>query len=130
MPRNESDRQAGSLGGDAPRLLVVDDEATALEVIERFARQLGFDVTSRGGGHDALACFPDVKPDVALVDLCMPEFSGMDVLKSMRIADPDCQVILMTGNATIDTAIEAVRAGALDYLSKPLDFGRVCANCW
>lgn len=108
-----------------PRLLVVDDEPLVLEIVERFARQLGFEVAFRSSGREALACFPDVKPDVALVDLCMPEFSGIDVLRAIRTADPDCQVILMTGNATVDTAIEAVKSGALDYLSKPLDFERL-----
>src|SRR4051812_36089922 len=55
----------------------------------------------------------------------MPELTGIDVLKAVRAADPECQVILMTGNATLETAIEAVKAGALDYLSKPLDFNRL-----
>ena len=62
--------------------------------------------------------------DVALVDLQMPGIGGMDVLRAIRAADEDCQVILMTGHATVDTAIEAVKLGALDYLSKPLPFDR------
>ena len=62
---------------------------------------------------------------MVLVDLQMPELSGIDVLKAVRAADPECQVILMTGNATVETAIEAVKAGALDYLAKPLDFDRL-----
>jgi len=108
-----------------PRLLVVDNEPLVLEIVERFARQLGFEVAFRSSGREALACFPDVKPDVALVDLRMPGLSGIDVLRAIRTADPDSQVILMTGNATVDTAIEAVKSGALDYLSKPLDFERL-----
>ena len=67
----------------------------------------------------------EVKPDAALVDLQMPGIGGIDVLRALRAADPDCQVILMTGNATLDTAIEAVKAGALDYLTKPFDFERL-----
>src|SRR6185295_4838187 len=55
------------------------------------------------------------KPDAALVDLQMPEIGGIDVLRAIRAADPDCQVILMTGNATVETAIEAVKAGPLDF---------------
>jgi DNA-binding NtrC family response regulator len=57
----------------------------------------------------------------------MPELSGIDVLKAVRAAEPECQVILMTGNATVETAIQAVKAGALDYLTKPLDFDRLRA---
>ncbi len=109
----------------ASRLLVVDDDPAVLAIVERFASELGFQVVSRSGGREALACLDAVKPDAALVDLQMPEIGGIDVLRAIRSAHPDCQVILMTGNATVETAIEAVKAGALDYLSKPLDFARL-----
>ena len=109
----------------ASRLLVVDDDPTVLAVVERFARQLGFDVVFRSSGREALACLAEVKPDVALIDLQMPEVGGLDVLRAVRASEPDCQAILMTGNATLDTAIEAVKAGALDYITKPFDFERL-----
>jgi two-component system response regulator HydG len=108
-----------------PRLLVVDDDPGILPIVERFARQLGFDVRYHSSGREALDKLAEVRPDVAMVDLQMPELGGIDVLKAVRAADPDCQVILMTGNASVDTAIEAVKAGALDYLSKPFDFDRL-----
>src|SRR5687767_4806938 len=107
------------------RLLVVDDDASILAVVERFASHLGFEVVFRSNGEDALACLASVKPDAVLVDLQMPGIGGIDVLRAVRAANPDCQVILMTGNATLDTAIEAVKAGALDYLTKPFDFDRL-----
>ncbi|PYR57692.1 MAG: hypothetical protein DMF85_12905, partial [Acidobacteria bacterium] len=107
------------------RLLVVDDDPSVLVVVERFASQLEFEVIVRNSGREALASLAEVKPDAALVDLQMPELDGIDVLRAIRAADPDCQVILMTGNATIDTAIESVKAGALDYLTKPFDFERL-----
>jgi DNA-binding NtrC family response regulator len=109
------------------RLLIVDDDPTIPAVVERFARKLGFVVTYHRSGPDALEALATLKPDVALVDLQMPELSGIDVLKAVRAAEPQCQVILMTGNATVETAIEAVKAGALDYLAKPLDFDRLRA---
>jgi DNA-binding NtrC family response regulator len=109
------------------RLLIVDDDPSIPVVVERFARKLGFEVTYHGSGPEALAALSTLKPDVALVDLQMPELSGIDVLKAVRAAEPQCQVILMTGNATVETAIEAVKAGALDYLAKPLDFDRLRA---
>jgi two-component system, NtrC family, response regulator HydG len=117
--------QTDATARDPSRLLVVDDDPTVLVIIERFATELGFDVVSRGGGREALAALEAVKPDAALVDLQMPEMGGIDVLRAIRAADPDCQVVLMTGNATVETAIEAVKAGALDYLAKPLDFERL-----
>src|SRR6185503_9861930 len=109
------------------RLLVVDDDPAVLQLASRFATELGFDVVCRGGGREALASLEEVKPDAALVDVQMLEIGGIDVLRAIRAADPDCQVILMTGNATVDTAIEAVKAGALDYLTKPFDFERLRA---
>jgi two-component system response regulator HydG len=111
----------------APRLLVVDDDESILPIVERFARRLGFDVQSRNNGREALDALPALKPDVALVDLQMPELGGIDVLRAVRGVDPECQVILMTGNATLDSAMEAVKAGALDYLTKPFDFDRLGA---
>ena len=108
-----------------PRLIVIDDDPAVLPLIERFARSCRFDVRAYLSAREALAALPDLHPDAALVDLQMPELGGIDVLKAIGAAEPDCQVILMTGHATVDTAIEAVKAGALDYLSKPLDFDRL-----
>ena len=110
-----------------PRLIVIDDDPAVLPLIERFARSCRFDVRAYLSAREALAALPDLHPDAALVDLQMPELSGIDVLKEIGATEPDCQVILMTGDATVDTAIEAVKAGALDYLSKPLDFDRLKA---
>ncbi|MEP7305948.1 MAG: sigma-54 dependent transcriptional regulator [Acidobacteriota bacterium] len=109
----------------SPRLLVVDDEPDVLTVVERFSRQLGFETTTRLGGADALAFIPEFMPDVVIVDLQMPAVGGLDVLRAIRAAKPECQVILMTDNPTVDTAIEAVKGGALDYVTKPLDFERL-----
>jgi DNA-binding NtrC family response regulator len=109
----------------SPTLLVVDDDPQILPIVERHAKQLGYRIVFKEGGPQAIASLPAVKPHVALVDLQMPEIGGLDVLRAIREADPACQVILMTGNATVDTAIEAVKGGALDYLSKPFDSARL-----
>jgi DNA-binding NtrC family response regulator len=108
-----------------PLILVVDDDPAMAPIVERFARPLGFDVRYESSGLSALEILADLRPDVAMIDLQMPEIGGIDVLKGVRAADPDCQAILMTGNPSVDTAIEAVRAGALDYLTKPFDFDRL-----
>lgn len=107
------------------KLLVVDDDEAILRFMERFARSLGFDVHVRNSGPGALASLSVIKPDVVLVDLTMPELTGIDVLRAIRVTDPECHVILMTGNPSVDTAIEAVKAGALDYLAKPVDTDRL-----
>ena len=110
---------------ERPVLLVVDDEPGIVSLIDRFAQRLGFDVVARAGGREALAGLSAEKADVALVDLRMPDVDGLEVLRGIRADDPDCQVILMTGQASIDTAIEAIKLGAMDYLSKPFDFDRL-----
>jgi DNA-binding NtrC family response regulator len=113
--------------GSRPTLLAIDDEPGMLALVERFARDLDFNVVCHGGGRAALAHVSQVHPDVVLVDLQMPEITGLDVLKAVRDLDPACAVALMTGHASVDSAIEAVRLGALDYLTKPLDLERLRA---
>ena len=111
--------------GQPPLLLVVDDEQGILDVVGRFARRAGFDVVACSGGHQALAQLRTRHADVALVDLRMPDIGGLDVIRGIREIDPRCQAVLMTGYATVDTAVEAIKLGAMDYLSKPLDFARL-----
>src|SRR6185436_5142666 len=105
-------------------LLVIDDEPGMIKVVERFGGDQGFEVIGRPGGQTILSELKTLKADVAIVDLRMPEVSGIDVLKAIHDADPACHVILMTAHASVESAIEAVKLGALDYLSKPLNFER------
>jgi DNA-binding NtrC family response regulator len=111
--------------GQRPTLVVVDDEPGILEVVGRFARKAGFDVITCDGGREAIAGLSTRRADLVMVDLRMPEIGGLDVLRAIRDTDPLCQTVLMTGYATVDTAVEAIKLGAMDYLSKPIDFGRL-----
>jgi DNA-binding NtrC family response regulator len=108
-----------------PTLLVIDDEPGMLALVDRFATGLRFSVVSHTGGRRALALVSEVRPDVVLVDLRLPEIDGLEMLRGIREIDPTCAVVLMTGHASVDSAIEAVRIGALDYLTKPLDLDRL-----
>ncbi len=108
-----------------PVLLVVDDEPGIIAMLQRFASGQGFEVIARAGGRRLIEELPSLKANVALVDLRMPEVDGIEMLKAIRDADPACQVILMTAFSTVESAIEAVKLGALDYLSKPIDFDRL-----
>jgi DNA-binding NtrC family response regulator len=107
-----------------PKLLIVDDEPAILEMLGRFAEEADFEVVACAGGAEALAYLNHHRADVAAVDLRMPDVGGLEVLRAIRNVDPDCQVILMSGEATIDSAVEAVKLGAIDYLTKPFDFSR------
>ena len=111
--------------GQRPLLLVVDDEQGILDVVGRFARRAGFDVVACSGGQEAIAQMQVRRADLVMVDLRMPDVGGLDVLRAIRETDPHCQAVLMTGYASVDTAVEAIKLGAMDYLSKPLDFARL-----
>jgi two-component system, NtrC family, response regulator AtoC len=108
-----------------PTLLVVDDEPGMVNLIARFASRSGFQIRAHTDAREAMASLAHQPADVALVDLRMPDVGGLDVLRAIRNAHPQCQVVLMTAHASVDSAIEAVKLGALDYISKPLDFQRV-----
>jgi DNA-binding NtrC family response regulator len=108
-----------------PLLLVVDDEAGMLALIRRVAEGEGFEVLTCGGGREAIEVAAQRMPDLVLVDLRMPDVGGLDVVRAIRVADPHARVVLMTGHASIDTAVEAVKLGAADYLTKPFDRARL-----
>jgi DNA-binding NtrC family response regulator len=108
-----------------PCLFIVDDEPTVRDVVARLAAPLGFEVQVFENGHAALAELSRRSPDGALVDLQMPSIGGLSVLREFKRLAPVCEVILMTGYATIDTAVEAIKLGASDYLTKPLEFARL-----
>ena len=108
-----------------PVLLVVDDERAILDILGRFAVRHGFDVEQFSGGRPALEWLREHSADMALVDVRMPDVNGLDVLRTMREVAPDCVVVLMTGFAAVDSAVEAIKLGAADYLSKPIEYERL-----
>jgi DNA-binding NtrC family response regulator len=85
----------------------------------------GFDVVPCAGGRDGIAQVQSRHADLVMVDLRMPDVGGLEVLRAIRESNPNCQAVLMTGYAAVDTAVEAIKLGAMDYLSKPLDFTRL-----
>jgi two-component system, NtrC family, response regulator PilR len=102
------------------RILIVDDERSLREFLEILLRKDGHEVVIAGGGEAAIAEVergPEF--DLVLTDLMMPGISGMAVLEGVKERHPDTQVLIMTAYATADTAIEAMKKGAFDYLQKP-----------
>ncbi len=112
-----------------PRLLIVDDDRAILTLVGTIALKEGFDVATAVGGEDALRQLSAHPSDLVLLDLQMPGVTGLDVLRAIADVRHGCRVVLMSGYATIDSAVEAVKLGAEDYFTKPFDC-RDCASCW
>ena len=102
------------------RILVVDDEPAIVSLLATFLREKGWDVSEAGSGTEGIDRLERGQYDVILTDLVMPGDSGIDLLRAAKEIHPDVEVILMTGYATADTAIEAMRGGAFHYIVKPL----------
>ncbi|RUL89259.1 sigma-54-dependent transcriptional regulator [Tautonia sociabilis] len=101
------------------RILFADDEAHLRDLMERELPRLGHEVTACPDGQSAIRALERGRFDAALLDIQMPGLSGIEVLEKLRQLSPETQVILMTGHATVDTAVQALRLGAFDYLTKP-----------
>lgn len=108
-----------------PTLLVIDDDPDVLAAVDRFASELGFTVIQETNGTTAMRSLPIVRPDGAIIDVGRADVDGLSMLREIKTADPTSQVILMTNAATVDSAIEAIKAGALDYITKPFDHDRL-----
>ncbi len=108
-----------------PHMLVAEDDDEIRNVVSLFAKRAGYEVTACTNGREALALLKTTAADLAMVDLHMPEVGGLDVLRAIRAAVPGCQTIIMTGFESVQTAVEAIKLGALDYMVKPLDFDRL-----
>lgn len=104
---------------DTPRILVVDDEASIRDVISEFLQGSGFEVEAVSDGVAALERLRESLFDVALIDLEMPRMKGLELLERIRGKSGSMIPIMMTGYGTVETAIEALRNGAFDYLLKP-----------
>lgn len=102
------------------RVLLVDDEADFTDPLSERLTLRGFDVQSVSSGKAALKIIQQESFDVVLLDIVMPEQSGLDVLRKIVDIDPLLHVILLTGHAEIDTAIEEIRGQAFDFLIKPV----------
>jgi two-component system response regulator AtoC len=104
-----------------PTVLVVDDEVNLRKVLAALLRREGFDVLTAGDGEEALALLRSTRVDVVLSDLRMPKLDGMSLLRRVLAEHEDVPVILLTAHGTVDNAVEAIKLGAFDYLTKPFD---------
>ena len=101
------------------KVLVVDDDKVVLRAVTEILQREGYYVVAIDDAVEGLAAARDPSIDVAILDIRMPHLSGMDLLKAIKQARPEVEVVMMTAFATVETAVEAVKAGAYDYLTKP-----------
>lgn len=102
------------------KILIVDDEERVVQSIAGVLEDEGFQVTKAKSGEEAIKLFQQEDPDITLLDIWMPGMDGIEVLKRLKWISPDCQVIMISGHATISTAMTAVKLGAFDFIEKPL----------
>jgi two-component system, NtrC family, nitrogen regulation response regulator NtrX len=107
------------------RILVVDDEEGIRRVLHQLFEYEDHEVRSAGGGAEAIAIHGEFHPDVTFLDVKMARMDGLEALSRIREHDPAAVVIMISGHGTIDTAVEATRRGAFDFLEKPLDTDRL-----
>ncbi|GMT99836.1 sigma-54-dependent Fis family transcriptional regulator [Corallococcus exiguus] len=103
------------------KVLVVDDDSVVLKAVTQILQREGHPVVAIDDAVEGLAAAKDPSIDVVVLDIKMPHLSGMDLLRAIKADRPDVEVIMMTAFATVETAVEAVKAGAYDYLTKPFE---------
>jgi two-component system, NtrC family, nitrogen regulation response regulator NtrX len=109
----------------SPRILVVDDEPGIRDMLRLTLEYEGYLVVDAADGPSALATAASAAPDAVLLDVKMQGMDGMEVLDALHAGHPDLPIIMLTGHGTIETAVEAVRRGAFDFLSKPPDRDKI-----
>ena len=112
-----------------PRIVIIDDERGILETLEILLRGEGFDPIGVQSPREALQRMDDVAPDIVLTDIRMPGVTGLDILQAMRTYDSEVPVILMTAQASLQTAVQAVNEGAYYYLHKPFSNAELITLC-
>jgi DNA-binding NtrC family response regulator len=102
-------------------ILVVDDESSVRQSLQRWFEQDGFRVGTAANATEALKSLSEATWDIVLLDIRMPGMGGLDLLSRIRDIDSDIIVIMITGYAAVDSAVEALKRGAFDYVAKPFD---------
>jgi two-component system response regulator HydG len=111
---NRADRNKG-------RILIVDDEDVVRESLHQWFDSEGYETCAAASGKDALTTIGQHQFDLALLDIKMPGMDGMELQQKLCEADPDIAVVIMTGYGTVETAVQALKHGAYDYVTKPID---------
>lgn len=109
----------------ARRILVVDDDPAMLDVLRLRLEVWGYDVVVAEDALNGARLAAQESPDAILTDVWLPDASGVDLLRVLAKADPNTPIVLMSAHGSVDLAVESMKQGALDYLTKPLDYRRL-----
>ena len=107
------------------KVLLVDDEVEFLDTLSERMRARGMNVVTSSTSSEALKKVEKESYDVIILDLMMPGVDGLETLKVLKEKNPDLQIILLTGHATVEKGIEAMKLGAMDFLEKPADISKL-----
>ncbi len=108
-----------------PAVLIVDDETTIIDSLEGILSDDGFEVIHAYNGYEALKKIETHSPDIVLLDIWMPGMDGIDTLKEIKKNNPNLPVVMITGHGSIESAVDATKSGAFDFLEKPLSIDKV-----
>lgn len=103
------------------KILVVDDEIEVTELLEEFLKESGYQVAVASSRAQLFEILPQFRPTIILLDIRLPDGDGIDILKEIKSGYPEVEVIMVTGLAEKEVALEALRNGAIDYITKPID---------
>src|SRR5246500_2053852 len=109
------------------RVLIVDDEPAIREVLEMILQSWGYDVRLASDGAEAKDLVESYDPGIVISDVVMPQLSGLDLLRCLKAGNPNRPVILVTAHASIDLAVESMKQGAQDFITKPMDYPKLRA---
>jgi DNA-binding NtrC family response regulator len=112
-------------GRVAERILIVEDDSAARVGLEQLVRSWGFLAESAGDGEEALAKVTSFRPAIVIADLVMPRMDGLQLLRALQQQGADVTTLILTAQGTVETAVEAMKEGAYDYLTKPVDLQRL-----
>jgi len=108
-----------------PRVLLVDDEEKFLDVLSQRLGTRGIDAETSTSGEEALVKIKNRNFDAIVLDVMMPGIGGIETLKRIRKEYPELQIIMLTGQGTVDKAVEAMKEGAIEFMEKPADINKL-----
>jgi two-component system OmpR family response regulator len=128
VPEPAARGQLRHTDGSAVRVLVVDDEPTLAELLSMALRYEGWDVQTAGDGRTAIRTAKDFVPDVVILDVMLPDFDGLEVLRRLRAQTPTIPVLFLTARDAVEDRVAGLTAGGDDYVTKPFSLEEVVAR--